>query len=165
METIKCYGKTRSGFRCKNNSKYHINCFDTSFSVCGIHREQNIINVWCDTDKNNEIIPDKIFNFMCLYGRCLYTFKLSNPLSCLITSKIHDRDDFHLLNKEDTLKTFFDLFFKVSKNIIECPICYNNKKSVKMPKCDHLICKDCICSWTIKTANCPMCRKAFSTQE
>ena len=76
---------------------------------------------------------------------------------------MHDRDDFHLLSKENTLETFFDLFFKESKNIIECPICYDNKKSVKMSNCKHLICKDCICSWTIKVANCPMCREAFST--
>lgn len=165
METVKCYGKTRSGFRCKNNCKYKKDCFGTLFPVCGLHRNQNIIFTWADPDENNETIPEKIFNLMCLFGRCIYTFNLNNSISWLISSKMHESEEYHLLNKEDLLETFFDLFFKESENVIECPICYNNKKSVKMPRCDHSICKDCICSWSIKNANCPMCRESFSTQE
>ena len=162
METVKCYGKTRSGYRCTNNAKYTTNSFNTPFPACGLHRQQNVVYTWCDPDANNETIPEKVFNLMCLYGRCFYTFNLNPSLSCLISSKLHDHEQYQSLSKEDTLETFFDLFFIESKNgTEECPICYNHKKSVKMPTCEHLICKDCICTWTLKTANCPMCREEF----
>ena len=69
-----------------------------------------------------------------------------------LSSKIHNLFNFTFKTKEE----IFDKFFEESTNVIECPICYTQEKGVKMPTCDHLICKDCIC----KTTN---CREEFST--
>ena len=163
MPTCKCFGKTLQGFRCKNNAKYKNICLDTVFPVCWFHCDQRIVYEWCDTDRNNEEIPTKIFNFLHIYGICLFNFKMNDSLSSLVSSKIHNLFNFTFKTKEEILDKFFELFFEESTNVIECPICYTQEKGVKMPTCDHLICKDCICKWTVKTTNCPMCREEFST--
>ena len=63
-------------------------------------------------------------------------------------------------DKEDYLETFFDIFFKESKNVSECSICYEKKKSVKL-KCNHEFCKTCLSEWSMRTINCPLCRENF----
>lgn len=47
----------------------------------------------------------------------------------------------------------------------ECPVCYDNKKLCKLPKCTHNICEECWLKWAItsykitKTYTCPLCRE------
>lgn len=157
----RCYGKTRTGFRCSNKSKYKNVCMHVEYPVCKHHINQDIVYEWSVPETNNHTVPEKIFNFMTMYGRCFYTFNIYNDLSTLISAVVHDSDIVFSLDKENTLELFFDLLFKESKNMSECPICYENKKSVKL-KCNHSICKNCISQWVYKNNNCPMCREELS---
>lgn len=53
----------------------------------------------------------------------------------------------------------------INTELHECPVCYDNKKLCKFPKCTHNICEECWSKWAItsykitKTYTCPLCRE------
>jgi hypothetical protein len=79
-------------------------------------------------------------------------------MSLLIASKLFDYEDYE--NKK--LSELLEILFKETKNISECPVCYENKKLVQLKNCSHSFCKKCILDWAFScdyTINCPVCRE------
>ena len=60
------------------------------------------------------------------------------------------------LNNEE----FQNSIIKLDEKLEECPICFKESDTtIKILKCNHLFCENCIQSWLIKYKNtCPVCR-------
>jgi len=155
----RCCGKTKLGFRCTRRGKYSNFCYyGAEFPVCKIHQNKNIIYEWSDGDTNNSTMPECIFDFLTLYGRCLYSFNLESNISLLIASKLFNYEDYE--NKK--LNELLEILFKETKSISECPVCYENKKLIQLKNCSHTFCKQCILDWAFtcdSIINCPVCRE------
>tara|TARA_Y100000389_G_C17395034_1_gene482046 strand:- start:424 stop:1200 length:777 start_codon:yes stop_codon:yes gene_type:complete len=48
---------------------------------------------------------------------------------------------------------------KIIKKIDMCPICRNDKEDLRILKCDHIFCDECIKKWLSKNKTCPICLK------
>ena len=150
----RCYGKTKLGFRCSRNGHYKTSCYyDVLVPVCKQHQNENIFYDWSQLDSNNEVIPELIFDFLTLYSRCIFRYKLDENLSLFISSKLF------LINYENkNLDELLEILFKETGSISECPICYENKKTVEL-KCNHEFCKSCITQWIFNQISCSVCRE------
>ena len=65
----------------------------------------------------------------------------------------------YISNKNKLNEKEYEKYISKNDKIIECPICFNNKESVKIEKCGHEYCDDCIRNWLQNHVNtCPICR-------
>lgn len=154
----RCCGKTNSGFRCTRKGKYSkYYYYGAEIPVCKQHQNKNVIYDWSNGDTNNETIPECVFDFLTLYGRCLATFNLDSTISLFISSKLFTYEG----HENKKLNELLEILFKETKNISECPICYEDKKLVEL-NCSHGFCKKCIIDWAFtcdSVINCPICRE------
>ena len=71
-------------------------------------------------------------------------------------------ENIRVLSIENILENTVTVY---STELNECPVCYDNKKLCKLPKCTHNICEECLSKWAItsykitKTYTCPLCRE------
>ena len=65
----------------------------------------------------------------------------------------------YISNKNKLNDKEYEKYISKNDKIIECPICFNNKESVKIEKCGHEYCDDCLKKWLQNHVNtCPICR-------
>jgi len=65
----------------------------------------------------------------------------------------------YISNKNKLNEKEYEKYISKNDKIIECPICFNNKESVKIEKCGHEYCDDCLRNWLQNHVNtCPICR-------
>ena len=72
----------------------------------------------------------------------------------------------YISNKNKLNETEYNNNVEKNDTIIECPICFNNKESIKINKCGHEYCEDCIKKWLQEHSNtCPICRIDISDEK
>ena len=55
----------------------------------------------------------------------------------------------------------YGLLKKKTRIIDECPICFEDRELVRLERCNHLFCDECIDEWITKSGvvkECPLCR-------
>ena len=123
---------------------------------------RNIVNNYINTiDRiNNENTDDNNGNGNGNGSSSEYVFEFSNafiPASSLVERLFEDyMQNKNKLNEEEYTNTTI----KLNEKIVECPICFNSyDTSIKIKKCEHIFCEDCIRKWLQDHKNtCPICR-------
>lgn len=138
---------------------------ETIFLMNSIRRRIQLAN---NTDRFTERFTDNIFDEISI------NIQLSNNVVNTINSFVETFGEYMLNNTE-----YEDLVNLPTQKVtlreaeleeklenltteIECGICKDktNKDVVKIKRCNHTFCKECIREWLTKyNVNCPMCRK------
>lgn len=114
-------------------------------------------------DNNNSIYNNQSFGNQILNNSFFQTnddYVINYLLSQIPSSNIIERlfNDY-ISNRNKLNETEYNNNVKKNDYIIECPICFNNKESIKINKCGHEYCEDCIKKWLQEHSNtCPICR-------
>ena len=124
-------------------------------NISGEIYNYNNLNENNDFNENNNLNENNDFNENNIIFDVYYNIQF--PSSQLIERIFSD----YLQNKNRlTENEYNDNIEKINDKIIECPICFSDSEtSIKIKKCNHLFCEDCIKKWLIEHKNtCPVCR-------
>ena len=155
----KCHGMNDYGKQCKimtDRKKY----FNTLLlPVCEYHENTCVLERWSNTFQ--EDVPLKIIKFFSMFNHCIYMLKMKPVLALIISGELYNIASFYY--PAYMLKdVFFDTVLKGTKEIVNCPVCYEESKDTVMTRCGHSFCRECLINWTTEHGTCPMCRELIS---
>lgn len=155
----KCHGMTDYGKQCKlltDKKKY----FQTLLlPVCDYHRDTPVLERWTNTFPDH--IPLKIYHYLTCFNHCIHVLKMKPNIALIISGELYSVASFYY--PAYMLKdVFFDTVLKRTKEIINCPVCYEESKDTVVTRCGHSFCRECLVNWTSEHGTCPMCRELIS---